>query len=168
MHGLGDLRVFAARPSYVGRGVEDGDRLGVARQAVEDLLGVGGSSASKRGSYGVGRKRKSSPKALSPFMTEWWMLRATSTSASERSSASIRSTTQFEPLEPWTENIVRSAPWACGGERLGLAEDARVVDQRAEEPGRDRDVGGVEVLDALLRRAGSTACTSGGSGRRRR
>jgi hypothetical protein len=47
-----------------------------------------------------------------PLMTEWWMLRATSTSASECSSASIRSTIQFEPLEPCTENIVRSAPWA--------------------------------------------------------
>ena len=56
-----------------------------------------------------------------PLMTEWWMLRATSTSASECSSASIRSTIQFEPLEPCTENIVRSAPWACGGELLGLA-----------------------------------------------
>ena len=43
------------------------------------------------------------------------MLRATSTSASGCSSASIRSTTKFEPLEPWTENIVRSAPcaWAA-------------------------------------------------------
>ena len=47
-----------------------------------------------------------------PLITEWWMLRATSTSASECSSASIRSTIQFEPLEPCTENIVRSAPCA--------------------------------------------------------
>ena len=46
-------------------------------------------------------------------MIEWWMLRATSTSASERSRASIRSTIQFEPLVPWTENIVRSAPCAA-------------------------------------------------------
>ena len=78
------------------------------------------------------------------------MLRATSTSASERSSASIRSTIQFEPLVPWTENIVRSAPCACGGEALGLAEDAGVIDERAEEAGRDRHVRGVEVLDPLL------------------
>ncbi len=45
------------------------------------------------------------------------MLRATSTSASERSSASARSTIQFEPLEPCTENIVRSAPWAAAAKR---------------------------------------------------
>ena len=57
-------------------------------------------------------KRKSSPNAFSALITEWWMFRATSTSASERSSASIRSTTKFDPEEPWTENIERSAPWA--------------------------------------------------------
>ena len=45
------------------------------------------------------------------------MLRATRTSASERSSASIRSTIQFEPLVPCTENIVRSAPCACAAKR---------------------------------------------------
>jgi hypothetical protein len=37
-----------------------------------------------------------------------------------------------------------------GREALGLLEDARVIDERAEEARRDRDVGGVEVLDALL------------------
>ena len=83
-------------------------------------------------------------------MIEWWMLRATSTSASGRSSASIRSTIQFEPLEPWTENIVRSAPWAAAAKRSASAKIAGVVDERAEEAGRDRHVGGVEVLDALL------------------
>ena len=50
-------------------------------------------------------------------MIEWWMLRATRISASGRSSASIRSTIQFEPDEPWTENIVRSAPWAAAAKR---------------------------------------------------
>ncbi len=45
------------------------------------------------------------------------MLRATRTSASGRSSASIRSTIQFEPDEPWTENIVRSAPCAAAAKR---------------------------------------------------
>jgi hypothetical protein len=54
---------------------------------------------------------------LIALMTEWWMLRATSSSASRRSSASARSTIQFEPLEPWTENIVRSAPWTAAAKR---------------------------------------------------
>ena len=52
-----------------------------------------------------------------PFSTEWWAPRATSTCASERSSASIRRTTQFEPLDPWTENIVRSAPCTSAAKR---------------------------------------------------
>ncbi len=51
------------------------------------------------------------------LIVEWWQLRATSTSASGRSSASIRSTTKFEPVEPWTENIVRSAPCAAAANR---------------------------------------------------
>ena len=50
-------------------------------------------------------------------MTEWWIERATSTTASWRSRASARSTIQFEPLDPWTENIVRSAPWASAAKR---------------------------------------------------
>ena len=41
------------------------------------------------------------------------MLRATRISASERSRASDRRTIQFDPLEPWTENMVRSAPCAA-------------------------------------------------------
>jgi hypothetical protein len=93
------------------------DRLRVAARLVarasSTSSALGGSTASKRGSWGVGRKRKSSPKALIALMTEWWMLRATSTSASRRSRASVRSTIQFEPLEPWTENMVRSAPCAA-------------------------------------------------------
>ncbi len=50
-------------------------------------------------------------------MTEWWIERATSTTASCRSSASARSTIQFEPLDPCTENIVRSAPCASAAKR---------------------------------------------------
>jgi hypothetical protein len=65
----------------------------------------------------VGKNRKSSPNAFSALMIEWWMLRATSTSASGRSRASMRSTIQFEPDEPWTENIVRSAPCAAAAKR---------------------------------------------------
>ena len=51
------------------------------------------------------------------LIVEWWQLRATRISASGRSSASIRSTMKFEPVEPWTENIVRSAPWAAAAKR---------------------------------------------------
>ena len=67
-------------------------------------------------------KRKSSPKALIALMTEWWMLRATSTRESERSRASVRRTIQFDPLEPWTENIVRSAPWAAAANASASAK----------------------------------------------
>ena len=67
-------------------------------------------------------KRKSSPKALIALMTEWWMLRATSTRESERSRASVRRTIQFEPLEPWTENIVRSAPCAAAANASASAK----------------------------------------------
>ena len=56
------------------------------------------------------------------MIVEWWQLRATSTSTSGRSSASIRSTTKFEPDEPWTENIVRSAPCAAAAKRSASAE----------------------------------------------
>ena len=49
------------------------------------------------------------------------MLRATRTSASERSSASIRRTIQLDPLVPWTENIVRSAPCALAAKRSASA-----------------------------------------------
>jgi len=50
-------------------------------------------------------------------MTEWWIERATSTTASWRSSASARRTIQFDPLDPCTENIVRSAPCASAAKR---------------------------------------------------
>src|SRR3954469_12360206 len=78
------------------------------------------------------------------------MLRATSTSASWRSMASMRSTTQFEPLEPWTENIVRSAPCAAAAKRSASPNTPVWVDERAEEAGGDGHVRRVEVLDALL------------------
>ena len=55
------------------------------------------------------------------LIVEWWQLRATRTSASGRSSASMRSTMKLEPLEPWTENIVRSAFWACAAKRSASA-----------------------------------------------
>src|SRR3954468_1497785 len=94
-------------------------------------------------------------------MIEWWIERATSTWAPWRSSASARRTIQFEPLEPWTENIVRSAPWAAAANRSASPnppdgstsvphKPAGVVGGGPEEPRRDRDVGSVEVVDALL------------------
>jgi hypothetical protein len=54
---------------------------------------------------------------LIALIVEWWQLRATSTSASGRSSASMRSTMKFEPVDPCTENIVRSAPCAPAAKR---------------------------------------------------
>src|SRR3954464_9709413 len=103
-------RVAGHRPSYVGEVYSTARASGDRRSPSATCSTLGGSSASKRGSYGVGRKRKSRPYALSPWRIEGWIERATSPCASWRSSASARSTTQFEPLEPCTENIVRSAP----------------------------------------------------------
>ena len=58
---------------------------------------------------------------------------------------------------------MRSAPCACAAKRSASPKTPGVVDERAEEPGRDRHVRGVEVDRPAPGPRGSTACTSGGS-----